>query len=238
MGEQKKKNIIYIVIGLSVVLLLSLVLYSVYLFSNNAEIKFVVSPNDAKYSINNKEYRGSQDVIVPAGSYGVVFKRELYTDKTVALEVERGKNQTINIKMGLKNLSNKSTVDYDNLSAANKKIVVLFSQQNTDEEGQAMYDSLSPEEQKLVDTYAEQNYNKETEALLETYPIVASLPQYTDTYHIDMTYEGDSEIPVLDITLLTGGDTTKESAYKLAAEGWLKDEDPSYTKLEVRYATE
>jgi len=80
--------------------------------------------------------------------------------------------------------------------------------------------------------------DKEVTELINNYPIIGTLPYYTDTYRIDMTYEGDSEVPIIDITLVTGGDTAKEADIKSAVEKWLNSEDSGYKKLELRYTTE
>ncbi|MEI6267161.1 MAG: hypothetical protein WCP14_04735 [bacterium] len=80
--------------------------------------------------------------------------------------------------------------------------------------------------------------DKEVAELIKNYPIIGTLPYYTDIYRIDMTYEGDSEVPIIDITLITGGDSNKEAEAKMAVEKWLYSEDPGYKKLELRFTTE
>jgi len=238
MKDKKKKNLIYGAIALSLALVLCVGIGIAYFLTNNAHIKFVTSPIDAKFSIGDKNYVGSQEITIPAGNYNIVFKRVLYNNKTLAIKVERGKNITVEATMSLKNLSDKISINYDNLSPSQKKVINLFSQQSTDEQNAAIYDSLSPAEKDIVDLYTKQRYLDEEKVLAAVYPVVSSLPYYTDTYRIDLTYESDSKLPIIDITLLTGGDSTKEANLRQEAETWLTSIDPNYTKLKVRYASE
>ena len=240
MKNHKNTNLVYGTLLGSIIAAMLLGFGLAYLLTSNAKVKFVVSPIDAKYTIGGKEYTGGQNITVSSGDYKILFYRELYKDKIVNANVERGKDQTINVKLSIATPVDKGDSKYNKLTASGKKIIDLYSQQGqiTDERWLTVYDGLSSVEKNIIDSYMDKTLQDEETSLLTVHPVISLLPQYTDTYRVDITYEGTPTIPIRDITLLSGGDKGKEVLYKKEAIEWLESQDPNYAKLELRYGTE
>ncbi|MEI6266737.1 MAG: hypothetical protein WCP14_02505 [bacterium] len=239
MEEQKKKNILYALIAFATFIILALGISLLFFVGNTTKIYIAISPADATYTINKKKYTGNQTIVVPPGHYNVIFKRDLFNDKNIEIIAERNKDQTIAVDLIPLSLKSSNKIKYDDLSAADKKVVDYFNEQTSDEAANAYYEELSIEEQNTIDKISEAEGDKELADLVSSYPILGSLPYYTGDYHIDISYENDdSALPFIEITLLTKGATELEGPFKQAAEDWLKTEDPNYANLQVRYVAE
>lgn len=170
--SNKKIFIIRLLAGLLVVTGLIVGAYFI-INRGHGHLEITITPNDASYRINGKDYTGSQNMELKTGKYTIGFHRGFFDDKTESVEIKRDSTAKLNVLMGVSG--------------------------KTD----SLIGSLSDTDQQAIDTAEQLQAEVNKNILTDKNPILSVLPLVTDDYRIDFGFYDNSEKPTIEITIFT-----------------------------------